>query len=152
MTSFYIYFPSYKIPKTLRNTQNYCLQCYYKYSLKLYLLLQNTLSQSEATEPPGTVTSLSSNSLSESGKYLARNTFPMCSRGHLIPSPRLRASAAVNKLLWIVYTHKESYKVFRNVQEPLRVTQRTFWWLTRISCVPPYSIVLCINTRLCLHQ
>jgi len=81
--------------------------------LELYLLLQNTLSQSEATEPP----LLSSNSLSESRKYLAQNAFPMHSRGHLIPSPRLRASAAKNKLLWVVYTHKESYKVlgmFRN--------------------------------------
>ena len=38
--------------------------------LELYLLLQNTLSQSRATEPPGTVASLSSNSLSKSGNTL----------------------------------------------------------------------------------
>jgi len=38
--------------------------------LERYLLLQNTLSQSEATEPPGTVASLSFNSLSESKNTL----------------------------------------------------------------------------------
>jgi len=84
--------------QTLWNTLNYCLQCYYNI-LELYLLLQNTLSLSEATEPPGTVTSLSFNSLSESGKYLVWNTFPTRSRGHPIPSPRPRASVAKNKLL-----------------------------------------------------
>jgi len=86
--------------------------------LKLYLLLQNTLSPSEATEPPGTVTLLSFNSLSKSGKYLVWNVFPTHSRSHPIPSPRLRASAAKNKLLWVVYTHKESYKVLGTFRNP----------------------------------
>jgi len=53
--------------------------------LKLYLLLQNTLNQSEATEPPGTVASLSSNSLSESRNTLFETRSPTCSRGHPIP-------------------------------------------------------------------
>jgi len=86
--------------------------------LELYLLLQNTLSQSKATEPPGIVTSLSSKSLSESGKYLVWNVFPMHSCGHPIPSPRPRASAAKNKLLWVVYTHKESYKILGTFGNP----------------------------------
>ena len=117
MVSFYIYSPLTKFPKhfgilwiTVYNVTTNILE--------LYLLLQNTLSQSEATEPPRTVTSLSSNSLSESGKYLAQNAFPTRSRGQLIPTPRPRASAAKNKLLWVVYTHKESYKVLGTFGNP----------------------------------
>jgi hypothetical protein len=40
MVSFYIYSPSYKIPKTLRNTLDYCLQCYYKYSRTLLIITE----------------------------------------------------------------------------------------------------------------
>ena len=115
--SFYIYLPSYKIPKTLQHTLNYCLQCYYKYSQTL-LIFTEYFKPEQSHRATGTVTSLSFNSPSESGKYLVWNTFPTCSRGHLIPSPRLRASGAKNKLLWVVYTHKESYKVLGTLRNP----------------------------------
>ena len=76
--SFYNIFPflhiftPYKFPEILQNTLKICLKLYYKYSQ----FLQNSLSQSEATEPSGTVASLSFNSPSKSGNTL----FGMCSQ------------------------------------------------------------------------
>ena len=98
MFSFYIYLPSYENPKTLRYALNYCLQCYYKYSRTL-LIITEYLKPERSHRTTGTVTSLSFNSLSKSGKYLVWNAFLTRSRGHPIPSPRPRASVAKNKLL-----------------------------------------------------
>ena len=108
--SLYVYLLSYENPKALRYILNYCLQCYYKYFRTLLIITEYLRSERSHTTT-GTVTSLSSNSLSKSGKYLVWNAFPTRSRGHPIPSPRPRASVARNKLLWVAYTHKESYKV-----------------------------------------
>jgi hypothetical protein len=115
--SLYIYLPSYENPKTLRYTLNYCLQCYYKY-FRTLLIITEYLKPERSHRTTETVTSLSFNSLSKSGKYLVWNVFPTRSRGHPIPSPRPRASVARNKLLWVAYTHKESYKVLGTFGNP----------------------------------
>jgi len=108
--SFQIYSPLYKIPKTLRNTLNNCLQWYYKYSWTLLII-------TEYLKPKRSHRATQNCSFAEFQftfriqKYFVWNAFSTRSRGHPIPSPRPRASAAKNKLLWVVYTHKESYKI-----------------------------------------
>jgi len=119
--SFYIYSPLYKNPKTLRNTLNVCLQWYYKYSRTLLITTEYfKLKRSHRATRNCSFTEFQFTFWIR--KCFVWNVFPTHSCSHPVPSPRPRASAAKNKLLWVVYTHKESYKVlgtFKNHCESL---------------------------------
>jgi len=108
----------------LRNPQNPCwdtLEYFGDLSkndttniLDFYILLKNSLSQSEATELSGTVASLSFNSPSKSGNTL----FGMCSQ-HVLAATQLlawdqRIQVAKNNFMWVVSTHRESDDVLRS--------------------------------------
>ena len=156
MVSFYIYFHLHIFTPLQNswNTSEYSESLYNDTTsiLELYILLQDSLSQSEATEPSRTVVLLSSNSPSESGNTL----FGMRSQ-HALAATQLLAQGwrlwvAKNNFLWVVSTHRESYKVlgsFRNpCESPEGLSDDSQWSLT----FPLFPYNLCINTRHCLHQ
>jgi len=120
--------------------------------LNSYILLKNSLSQSEATELSGTVASLSFNSSSESENTL----FGMHSQHILMATWLLawdqRLWAAKNNFLWAVSTHRKSYEVlglFGNPCESSKGLSNDLQWSLAFTLFP-YN--LCINTRCCLHQ
>jgi len=79
--------------------------------LERYLLLQNTLTQKRSHRATRNCSFADFQSTFRTRKYFVWNAFSTHSRSHPIPSLRPRASATKNKLLWVVYTHKESYKI-----------------------------------------
>ena len=162
MVSFYIHFllhifTLYKIP--LQNPYWNTLEYFGDLSkndttniLDSYILLKNSLSQSKATELSRTVALLSFNSPSES-----RNTlFRTCSQ-HILTATQLWAQdwrlwAAKNNFLWVVSTHRESYKVLGLLGNPCvsskGLSNDSQWSLM----FPLFPYNLCINMRYCLHQ
>jgi hypothetical protein len=84
------------------------------------------------------------------------NLEPLCSNhlhmATLTSRPKPRASGGHKWFPMSWNNSQEFYRSLGNAQDDSLSYLRIFQWLMIILCIPCSSIILCINTRLCLHR